>query len=75
MPTIKTRINVTVPDEVKVIFTQLAERDGMSVSAKVLDMALAYLEIEEDAVLNRVADERLATVKDSDWVSHEEAWL
>ena len=75
MPTTKNRINVTVPDDVSVILNKMAERDGVSLSAKVLELTLASLEIEEDAALNKIAEERLAIGNDAEWVSHEEAWL
>ncbi len=73
MPTIKNRINLTVPKSTNSLLTALAKRDNISVASKTLDLLQIALEIEEDAYLFGVAEEReKSSVK---LVAHEAAWV
>lgn len=74
MPTTKTRINITVPSRLEKEIGLLAKRDETSLSAKVLELIYTALEIEEDAVLLRIAEDREKSAKPSDYLTHEEVW-
>ena len=71
MATTKTRINISVPDDMRDILRALAKRDQKPVASKVLDLVEEALEFEEYRVLSAIADERLKNhkgrwIKDSD---------
>ena len=72
MPTIKQRINLTVPRDLGHTLRRLAVRDDRSVSSKALELIEQALEIEEDAVLQRVASER--DKKGTKYLFHKSAW-
>lgn len=73
MPTTLPRINLTVPKEINKILFQLAKRDQMSVSTKTLDLLKQAMEVEEDKVWIKIAEER--EKKGGRSISHEKAWL
>lgn len=73
MATTKTRINISVPNDVRDVLRALAKRDQKPVASKVLDLVEEALEFEEDRVLSAIADERLKNHKGR-WLSHEEVW-
>lgn len=74
MSTVKTRINVSVPKEVEIAIQRLAKRDETSLSTKILELIYQALELEEDAVLLKIAEAREKSVKRSDYLTHEEVW-
>lgn len=72
MATSKTRINISVPDEVKAALVQLAKRDQMPTATKAERLLELALEIEEDEYLHRVALKRdTGNVK---YIPHDKAW-
>jgi hypothetical protein len=74
MPTTKTRINIPVSDRVNKAIEILAKRDETSVSTKAWELIQTALELEEDAGLLMIAQEREKHSKKSDYLSHEEVW-
>ena len=50
----------------------LAERDRVPVATKAFDLIKQALQIEEDDVLNAVAEQREAT--GGTYISHDQAW-
>ena len=58
MPTIKNRINLTVPRDLSLVLNRLAVRDDRSVSSKTLELIERALELEEDIILQKVAENR-----------------
>lgn len=50
----------------------LAERDGKSVSFKAVELVQMAIEINEDDVLNAIAEER--DTDNAKFISHDEAW-
>lgn len=72
MATSKHRINLSVTAELDDALIKLAARDEMSVSSKVIHLLRHALEIEEDAVLQAVAEQR--DQKGTKFLSHEAAW-
>ena len=72
MPTIKNRINLTVPRDLSLVLNRLAVRDDRSVSSKTLELIERALELEEDIVLQKVAENR--DRKGVKYISHKSAW-
>lgn len=74
MPTEKTRINITVPAGLDAIMEKLARRDRVSLSAKALELLRRALEIEEDATLLTIANQREKSASPTTYLSHQEVW-
>ena len=72
MPTIKSRINLTVPRDLSLVLNRLAVRDDRSVSSKTIELIERALELEEDIVLQKVAENR--DRKGVKFISHKSAW-
>ncbi len=72
MPTAKTRINISVSDEVKDVLRKLAARDRVPEATKAARLLEAALEIEEDEVWNRIAEKR--DTKGTRFITHAKAW-
>ncbi len=72
MPTTKKRVNITPTEDTYVFLAQIAERDGVPVSAKALQLLQIALEIEEDTYFSKLGDEIVS--KNRKFYSHEEAW-
>lgn len=70
MPTTKTRINLTVPNELLEPLNTLARRDNVRVSTKALELLSDAIEREEDALWTELADTRLK--KKTKWVSNKD---
>ena len=73
MTTLKKRMNVSLPSEVEAALAILAKRDDVPQATKALHLIQIALEIEEDDVLNAIAEKRDA--KNTKFVSHKKAWL
>ncbi|MBI2630675.1 hypothetical protein HYW73_00465 [Candidatus Nomurabacteria bacterium] len=73
MPTVKSRINISVSSETKRILKHLARRDQMPTATKAERLLEMAMEMEEDIILSKIADERLAE-KNIKWISHKNAW-
>lgn len=74
MPTQKKRIQIPVTDEVHKELSKLAKKRGLSVSSLTHDLVEEALEIQEDVYFSRHGDKALEDLKDSDLVSHDDAW-
>ena len=72
MATTKTRINVSISDEVEKAVTLLAKRDQVPQATKAAELIRSALEIEEDAVFDSIASSR--AIGNQKFVSHENAW-
>ena len=72
MPTIKQRINLTVPKDLSHTLQRLALRDDRSVSSKTLELIERALEVEEDIVLQRIVEKR--DRKGVRSLAHKSAW-
>jgi len=73
MPTLKKRINITLPKTIDAVLEKISLRDGVPVATKAVELLRVALEIEEDAVWDKIAGDR--DNKKAKFVSHEEAWL
>jgi len=72
MATTKQRINISVSDAEAEFLTVLAKRDQMPRATKVRQLLQLALEIEEDAYLAQIAQER--DTPDATYISHEDFW-
>lgn len=72
MPTLKKRLNLTLPAEIDLAITKLAKRDALSQSSKALSLIELALEIEEDRIWNQIAAAR--DKQKVRYVSHTKAW-
>ena len=72
MPTIKSRINISLPDEVKEMLCKLAKRDRIPEATKAARLLETALELEEDLIWNQIAEKR--DKKPARFISHVRAW-
>ncbi len=74
MPTQNPRINVVLDNLLYQNVRLLAEKDHISLSAKVRDLLKEALEIEEDIALSTFAEKREESWNDSKALSHNNVW-
>lgn len=72
MSTTKTRINISLPDNVRDVLSKLARRDRIPQATKATRLLEVALELEEDQVWDALAKQR--DTKKSRYLSHETAW-
>lgn len=72
MTTAKSRINISLPEEVREVLVQLAKRDQMPAATKAEHLLEIALELEEDQAWERVAAKR--DTKAARFVPHEQAF-
>ena len=72
MATTKKRINVSLSSDVEKAITKLAKRDQVPEATKAGELLRLALEIEEDIVLDKMAEERLKTSTKT--LTHKEVW-
>lgn len=72
MATTKSRINISLPDEVKKALIELAKRDQMPAATKAEHLLEIGLEIEEDAAWDKIAAKR--DNKDAHFLPHDQAF-
>ena len=72
MPTTKQRMNLSVPPEVGLLIQKLAEREHVPVATKAMDLLRRALELDEDDVLQFIAEARER--RSRRFVSHQVAW-
>lgn len=73
MPTVKTRINVSLSDKLNAALKKLAFRDQVPTATKAERLLEIALEIEEDEVWDRIAEKRLQS-KNISYLNHNQAW-
>ncbi len=72
MPTIKSRLNISLSDELKIALKKLALRDRVPEATKAARLIEMALEIEEDQIWDALAAKR--DYKKARFVSHQRAW-
>ncbi len=72
MPTVKSRINISLPDEVKETLQKLAKRDCVPEATKAARLLEVAIEMEEDLFWNEIAEAR--DKKQAKFISHASAW-
>ena len=74
MPTKNPRINVSLEKPIYCLIERMAQERGLSLSMVTRDLVREALEIHEDAVLVRVADERVSGLAGRRTLTHTEVW-
>jgi len=74
MPAKNPRINVVMERPLYEAVERSAKKAGVSLSLKVRDLVIEALEIEEDIVLARFAEQRERSFRKSKALKHEEVW-
>lgn len=72
MPTLKSRINISLSDELKEMLQKLAKRDRVPEATKAVRLLETALETEEDLLWNEITEKR--DKKQAKFVSHANAW-
>jgi cell wall assembly regulator SMI1 len=72
MPTMKTRMNVTIPPDVERVLARVAERDAMPPATKAAHLIRLALEVEEDEAWDAIAHRR--DTAQARFVPHRRAW-
>ncbi|MBI4050750.1 MAG: hypothetical protein HY396_02125 [Candidatus Doudnabacteria bacterium] len=72
MPTTKSRINISLSDEIKEALIKLARRDRVPQATKAARLLETALELEEDQAWNAIARRR--DVKSARYILHNKAW-
>lgn len=73
MPTTKTRINISLSDDISRALKRLAHRDQVPTATKAERLLEIALEIEEDEVWDSIASKREKS-KNGRFISHNQAW-
>lgn len=72
MATNKKRINVTLDSDLEFLLETLASRDQMSQSSKAVQLIKMAIELDEDEVLNQLAEKR--DKKGAKFTDHNKSW-
>jgi hypothetical protein len=72
MPTLKSRMNLSLPDDVNLAIKELAKRDKVPAATKAESLLEIALEIEEDQVWDRIAACR--DLENAKYYTHEEVF-
>jgi hypothetical protein len=72
MVTSNPRIQVMLDNETNNLLVNFATQQDRSVSATAAELIREALEMHEDILLSKHADERFVTAKH--WISHDDAW-
>ncbi len=68
------RINVVLENSLYQNVRLLAEKDNVSLSAKVRDLLKEALEVQEDIALSVLAEKREKSWTDSEALTHNDVW-
>ena len=72
MPTKNPRVNITLEESEAGILSDLAKKEGKSVSRLAKELILESLERREDIVFSKIAESR--DIKNAKRISHEDVW-
>ncbi len=72
MSTAKSRINISLPDDVKKVLVSISKRDQMPAATKAVRLIEIGMEVEEDDMWDKIAAGR--DQKDSTFHSHTQAF-
>lgn len=72
MPTTKKRINISLSPDLDIMLSRVAKRDKVPQATKAANLLAFALEIEEDIVLDRMANERDG--RNARFLSHRQVW-
>ncbi len=74
MPTENPRVNVMLERPLYGVMHELAESEGLSMSALARELIREALELREDIALGSLADEREKTLNRNKTLSHKQVW-
>ena len=74
MPTQNPRVNVVLDNFLYQNVRLLAEKDNVSLSAKVRDLLKEALEVQEDIALSAFAEKRENSWNDTKALTHDDVW-
>ncbi len=74
MPTKNPRINVVLEKPLYKAVSELARKEGVSLSMAARDLLREALELREDIGLTRFAEARDRTAKRAELLDHEDVW-
>ena len=74
MPTKNARINVVMEKTLYSAVSELAKKQGLSMSLTVRDLVREAIELREDLTLARFAEQREGALKKKKLLTHDEAW-
>lgn len=72
MSTAKSRINISIPDDLKKVLISISKRDQMPAATKAVRLMEIGMEVEEDDMWDKIAADR--DNKNSTFHSHTEAF-
>lgn len=72
MATVKSRINISLPDDVREALELLARQEKVPAATKAARLLEVGLELEEDQAWDMIADAR--DLDTATFVSHDDAW-
>jgi len=72
MTTIKKRINISLSRNLDMMLSRVAKRDNIPQATKAAHLLEIALEIEEDVILDKIANER--DTKNARFLNHKQAW-
>ena len=72
MTTTKKRINISLPADIESSLEKLARRDDVPQATKAVYLIKLAIEIDEDDVLNKIAEER--DTPKAKFANHKQAW-
>jgi hypothetical protein len=72
MATTKKRVNISLSSEMERALSRIAKRDCVPEATKAVELLRVAFEIEEDTVLDRLAGDRLKSLKRT--LTHKEVW-
>jgi hypothetical protein len=72
MPTMKKRMNISLPKDVNAAIGKLALRDDLPPATKAIDLIKIALEIEEDQIWDSLASSR--DKKSATFIMHDQVW-
>lgn len=72
MPTIKRRVNISLPAPIENILAMLAKRDEVPQATKAAELIRIAIELEEDQVLDATASKR--DTGKAKFITHKKAW-
>lgn len=72
MSTAKSRINISLPDDVKKVLISISKRDQMPAATKAVRLMEIGMEVEEDDIWDKIAIDR--DHKDTTFHSHTKAF-
>lgn len=74
MPTKNPRVNIIVEQPLYIAMHDLANSEGISMSAIARDLILEAIELREDVALATLADKRVKTFNRKASLSHDDVW-